>query len=112
MREVDPTWSGAVFVCTHERDPSKGKPWCGQARGAALRDWLKSQLKAAGLKGVVLTAKSGCLGVCSPMGVTISVLPAGESGMPRRMWVVEDGDDRQTVLGAVHEAVTGQPLAD
>ena len=112
MREVEPTWSGAVLVCTHERDPTKGKAWCGKERGTELRDWLKRRMKAAGLKGVVLTAKSGCLGVCSPLGVTVSVLPAGESGLPRRMWVFENGDDREMLLKAVHLAVMGAPLTD
>ena len=68
MREVDPTWTDAVFVCTHERTPETGRASCGLERGSQLRDWLKSRMKAAGLKGVVLTAKSGCLGVCSPLG--------------------------------------------
>ena len=108
VREVDPNWSEAVFVCTHERDPETGRASCGQQRGTALRSWLKSRMKAAGLKGVVLTAKSGCLGVCSPLGVTVSVLPSPGSGRQRRMWIIEDEAEREDLFAAVHEAATGR----
>ena len=107
MREVDPTWTDAVFVCTHERTPETGRASCGLERGSQLRDWLKSRMKAAGLKGVVLTAKSGCLGVCSPLGVTVSVLPEPGSGRPRRMWICEGDEDREALFEAVYRASTG-----
>lgn len=105
MREVDSGWRGAVFVCTHDRDPDTGRACCGNQAGSELRDWLKARMKSAGLKGQILTAKSGCLDVCSPLGVTLAAVPEPGSARPRRMWVVEAGDDREAVFAEVCAAL-------
>ena len=97
MREVDPKWSRAVFVCCHERPEGAEKASCGVERGSALRDALKARMGAAGHKGVVLTAKSGCLGVCSRWGVTVAAVPASGEGR-RQLFVHEDGDDEQALF--------------
>ena len=107
MREVRPTWKGAVFTCTHERDPERGRAWCGLERGGALRDWLKARAKAEGLKGVVLCAKSGCLGVCSPLGVTLAILPDPSTGREREVLVVPDDVDREELWRRVVQRLPG-----
>ena len=107
MREVEATWSGSVHVCTHDRDPEKGRACCGSERGIALRLWLKARMKKEGLKGQILTAKSGCLDVCSPLGVTVAALPGVETGRPRKMWIVEDADDRERLFQAIRAALIG-----
>ncbi len=105
MREVEAGWRGAVFVCTHDREPETGRACCGLEAGVELRTWLKARMKEAGLKGQILTAKSGCLDVCSPLGVTIVAVP--ESGTPRgrRMWIVEAEDDREALFQSVCAAL-------
>lgn len=105
MREVEPGWKGAVFVCTHERDPETGRACCGLAAGTDLRTWLKARMKEAGLKGTILTAKSGCLDVCSPKGVTLAAVPESGSARPRRMWVFEPDDDREALFHEVRKAL-------
>lgn len=100
MREVSPKWdAGCVLVCTHQRPPEAEKASCGEEQGVALRDWLKARLKADGLKGPVLCAKSSCLGVCPRRGTTIAVLP-GE-GLERRVFVVDDDESREAVYAQV-----------
>ncbi len=105
MREVDPGWKGAVLVCTHERDPQADRACCGAEAGGELRTWLKRRAKEAGLKGVVLTAKCGCLDVCSPLGVTVAAVPEAGSGRPRRAWVVEPTDDREALFAELCAAL-------
>lgn len=113
MRKVKAGWTrGCVLVCTHERPPGAEKASCGNARGNALRDALKSKMKAEGLKGQVLVAKSGCLDVCSALGVTVAILPDPASGRPRRVLVVDpvaEADEawaqaRDVLLGDGHSA--------
>lgn len=105
MRVVDASWKGAVFVCTHDRDPETGRACCGTEAGTELRTWLKARMKQAGLKGTILTAKSGCLDVCSPLGVTLAAVPEPGSDRPRAMWVFEPGDDREALFAQVCEAL-------
>lgn len=105
MREVEASWRGAVFVCTHHRDPETGRACCGTEAGTELRDWIKARMKRAGLKGEILTAKSGCLDVCSPLGITVCAAPVAGSGLPRRMWVVEPTDDREAVFAELVAAL-------
>jgi predicted metal-binding protein len=96
--EVDPEWQVAVLVCTNSRDPATGKTSCGAARGAALADAVKDLRTAAGQKGRVLVSKTGCLGVCSPRGVTVC---AARAEGPRQVWVACEGDAAADVWGAV-----------
>lgn len=105
MRKVDASWKAAVFVCSHDRDPDTGRACCGTAAGEDLRNWLKARAKQEGLKGKVLTAKSGCLDVCSPQGVTVAAIPAAGSAGERQMWVVSPDDDREAVFSQVCAAL-------
>lgn len=109
MRDVEPGWKACVLVCTHERPPESGRASCGVERGSALRDDIKKRMKSAGLKGVVLTAKSGCLGVCSPLGVTACAIPRADSDRPRRMWVVEGGDQPSELFDEVLQVLGEEP---
>ena len=106
MREVNPKWRGAVLVCTHDRPVDGERAYCGAVRGSALRIWLKDRMRAEGLNGVVLTAKSGCLGVCSKLGVTVAALPEPGKHGPRKMWVFENGDDREVLFEALRRSLT------
>ena len=101
MRDVKPSWHGVAFVCTHERDPAKGKPWCGRERGTELREWVKARSKAEGLKGEILIATSGCLGICSKYGVTIVIAPEVGRGLERQMLVFGEGDDRDALWARI-----------
>lgn len=105
MREVEATWRGAVLVCTHHRDPETGRACCGTEAGGELREWIKARMKRAGLHGGILTAKSGCLDVCSPLGITVCASPDPATGAPRRMWVVEPADDREAVFAEIVAAL-------
>lgn len=104
MRDVRLTWTACTLVCTHERPDDADRASCGAARGSELRDWLKARAKAEGLKGVVLTAKSSCLGVCSPLGVTIAVLPPGGATASQARVVTSD-EDREVLWAWVREAL-------
>ena len=101
MREVGADWRHAVLVCCNQRPPGAEKSSCGEARGAALRDWLKARAKADGVKDRLLTARTSCLGVCSPLGVTVAAVPDPTTTQPRRMWVVADDDDRDALWAAI-----------
>ncbi|MCO4744028.1 MAG: (2Fe-2S) ferredoxin domain-containing protein [Proteobacteria bacterium] len=110
MREVTAKWqAGCVLVCTHQRPEGADKASCGVEEGEELRDWLKARLKADGLKGPVLCAKSSCLGICPRRGTTIAVLPSPGAGMPRRTFVVDDADVREEVYA---DLLACLPLAD
>jgi hypothetical protein len=96
MQEVSAPWkAGAVLVCGNEREPGAKKPSCGLARATELRQWLKVQLVAEGLKGEVIAVRTGCLGVCSALGVTVAICPA-EDG-ERRVFVVDPVADRAEI---------------
>lgn len=106
MREIETTWKrGAVLVCTHERPAGADKPSCGDARGGALKDWLKDRIRAEGLKGEIIAVKTSCQGVCSALGVTTTVLSA--DGAAKRTVLVASEAERpelwdfaKNVLGA------------
>lgn len=60
-----------VFFCTNQREA--GRPCCGQADAAALRDALKQRVKALKLAGVRINA-AGCLNRCA-QGPVIVIYP-------------------------------------
>lgn len=66
-----------LFVCTHER--SDGRVACANAGrgGKELADKLKAAVHAAGLKGKVRVAKSGCLDLCEE-GPNAFLYPEGQ----------------------------------
>lgn len=66
-----------VFVCVNARDG--GRVACGNPGrgGVELCEALKAAAKAAGLKGKVRVAKSGCLDLCE-QGPNAFVYPGGE----------------------------------
>jgi predicted metal-binding protein len=105
MRQVNPSWQSAVYVCTHERDPATGRAFCGLKRGSNLRIWLKDQIKDAGLKGDILVAKSGCLGVCSPLGTTVCFHPSADRGERSLVVFDHESDDRMSLWQALLKRV-------
>lgn len=66
-----------VFVCVNVREG--GRVACGNPGrgGVELCEALKAAAKAAGLKGKVRVAKSGCLDLCE-QGPNAFVYPGGE----------------------------------
>ncbi len=98
MIEIEPEWKLCVLVCTNSRGPETGKPSCGEQRGSELRDAIKDLRTQGGHKGTVLVSKVGCLGVCSPRGVTVCAVTVDGR---REAWVVEDGDSPAAVWAKV-----------
>ena len=92
MRQVKPSWHGAVFVCTHERPPESGRASCGHEAGMRLRQALKQRAKNDAVSDQLLCAKSGCLGLCSPLGTTVVFDPHPDRG-ERGMLVFEHATD-------------------
>jgi hypothetical protein len=99
MRRVKGVWkSGIILVCTNERPPELNRVSCGNARGTELRQWLKERIRAEGLEDDLLSVKSSCLGICSALGVTVEVVPAG--GQPMTL-VVDPEHDREELWRVV-----------
>ncbi len=65
-----------VFVCENLRSSDSGKNSCGRAHSAEMRQWLKKQVVARGLKGKVRINSSGCLGFCH-LGPVMVIYPQG-----------------------------------
>jgi hypothetical protein len=98
MQQIRTPWSDAmVLVCGHEREPGSPKPSCGLARASELRQWLKDKSIAEGWKGRVSSVRTGCLGVCSPLGVTVAVCGVDAP----KTFVVDPVDDREALWGAI-----------
>lgn len=62
------------LVCTNQRPD--GKPCCLERGSEAIKERLKAEVKARGLKGRVRVSASGCLDQCS-FGPNIFVFPEG-----------------------------------
>lgn len=103
MVDISPEWQAAVLVCTNSRDPETGKASCGTARGTRLADAVKDLRTAEGYKGRVLVSKTGCLGVCSPRGVTVCI--ARDAGA-RQAFVVADDDAPAAVWQRVKDSLS------
>jgi (2Fe-2S) ferredoxin len=61
-----------VFVCTNDRHGA-GKS-CADGGNAALKDYLKEQVKKRGWKGRVRVSTSGCMGLCQK-GPIVMIYP-------------------------------------
>lgn len=64
-----------VFVCVNAREG--GRKACAGAGGVEICEALKAGVKAAGLKGKVRVARSGCLDLCE-QGPNVFLYPSGE----------------------------------
>lgn len=69
-----PGFQRHVFVCVNERPPGNPKGCCKSKGSEQVRDELKKQLAALGLKGAVRANNAGCLDQCET-GVTVVVYP-------------------------------------
>ncbi len=69
-----PGFQRHVFVCVNERSPDNPKGCCKAKGGEAVRDALKQELGARGLKTLVRANNAGCLDQCAT-GVTVVVYP-------------------------------------
>lgn len=79
IKPVRPPYSvRQLLVCTNQRDPSTGKPSCGRNGGVGLRERLKGEVKARGLKDKVIVTGTSCLGYCPEKGCAVGILPEGE----------------------------------
>ena len=68
-----PYYEAHVFVCTNDRGEGAKRPSCARAGSEKLRDYMKAQARAAGLKDVRINA-SGCLDRCE-LGPTMVIYP-------------------------------------
>lgn len=76
MNEIPLPYKSIVFVCTNVREESGRVSCAGHGRpGAILRDKLKDQVAARGLKGIVRVSASGCMDLCEK-GPNIMVFDA------------------------------------
>ncbi len=73
MIRNDLPYQKMVLVCTHEREPHK-RVCCRRNGGDALREKLKSMVKARGLKPCIRVSASGCLDKCEE-GPNLLILP-------------------------------------
>jgi (2Fe-2S) ferredoxin len=65
MQQKDVPFQVIIFVCTNVRDEDGRVSCAGHGRcGAILRDKLKAEVAARGLKGKVRVSASGCMDVC------------------------------------------------
>jgi (2Fe-2S) ferredoxin len=74
-QDPEPFFEAHVFVCTNDRGPDAKRPSCARAGSEKLRDYMKAQTRAAGVKGVRVNA-SGCLDRCE-LGCTMVIYPEG-----------------------------------
>ena len=75
MKTHQTKWQSGTLttICTHQRDPARGRACCGANGGAEFRSWLKSKIKEQKQWGTNLAVSSGCVGVCDKQGVSITV---------------------------------------
>ncbi len=64
-----------LFICTNERKDGS-RPCCGEARGLALVQAFKKELKDRGLQIHMRAQRTGCLDACET-GPTVVVYPDG-----------------------------------
>lgn len=65
-----------IFVCINERPPDHPKGCCSLKGSPGVRDALKAEVNARGLKSVVRVNNAGCLDACAH-GVSMVVYPEG-----------------------------------
>lgn len=76
MKDIPFPYKSIVFVCTNVREDRERVSCAGHGRtGAALRDALKDQVAARGLKGIVRVSAAGCLDLCE-QGPNVMVFDA------------------------------------
>jgi (2Fe-2S) ferredoxin len=69
-----PNFDRHIFVCSNVREPGHPRGCCAEKGGNAVREALKSQLKARGLNKRIRANQAGCLDQCEH-GVTVVVYP-------------------------------------
>ncbi len=69
-----PSFQRHVFVCINERSADNPKGCCKAKGGVEVRDALKKELSARGIKKLVRANNAGCLDQCEH-GVTVVVYP-------------------------------------
>jgi (2Fe-2S) ferredoxin len=70
-----PFYEAQVFVCTNDRGEGAKRPSCARRGSEKLRDYMKAQARAAGLKNVRINA-AGCLDRCE-LGCDLVIYPEG-----------------------------------
>ncbi len=62
-------------MCTNDRGENARRPSCARRGSEKLRDYMKAQVRAAGLENIRVNA-SGCLDRCE-LGCTLAIYPEG-----------------------------------
>lgn len=70
-----PYYEAHVFCCTNRRPAGHPRGSCADKGSEELRDYMKSQAKALGLKNVRINS-AGCLDRCE-LGPTVVIYPEG-----------------------------------
>jgi (2Fe-2S) ferredoxin len=107
MKESKLPFRTIIFVCVNERPD--GEASCGPRGAGAIRERLKAEVKARGLKGRVRVSQAGCMDLCA-LGPNVMVFPDGiwyqgvtEQDVPaiieRHMKTGEDSTDRGGLHG-------------
>lgn len=74
---MPPPYQRHVFVCTNRRAEGHPKGCCASKGAEEVRERLKAEAKARGLKGAVRVGSAGCLDACEH-GVAVVVYGAAE----------------------------------
>jgi len=70
-----PYYEAHVFCCTNRRPAGHPRGCCAEKGSEELRDYMKSQARALGLKNVRIN-NAGCLDRCE-LGPTVVIYPEG-----------------------------------
>ena len=93
-------WDDLVLVCADCMQRSDDDEL------SSLRKWLKSQLKALGLKKRIRVVECSCLDLCPKRGVVLA--RGSELGQAQKLRVHRRGDDPQRLLDWLCRARDGQ----
>ena len=66
-----PRYERHIFICTNRRPPGNPKGCCAEKGGEQVKDALKRELHARGLKGRMRANAAGCLDQCERGELTV-----------------------------------------
>jgi len=75
MQQKLPFFSHHVFCCSNRREPGHTRGCCAEKDAEALRDYMKSRVKALGIAKTRVN-NAGCLDRCE-LGPTMVIYPEG-----------------------------------
>lgn len=82
MRILQQNCKMHIFICTNQREKTKGMPCCADVHGQEIYDEIKNYVKQEGLTDIVWVTRTRCLGFCNAQGATIVIYP-------QKIWLTE-----------------------